>query len=531
MTTGNELADETPLEHSEHWNFDNGLRILFFPMISASNMIEAAPSYNRFKQLYRFCEEHYDFPLYWHIIWPRDDLDDRRYRYRWVNEEEKEWFEGLDNVELIKTRMHATQATDLGMSSMKARETFNISEGERFFDVIWNQKAGVTPTIMDEVLPSRGGDNESAIPPIVNTLQMPPIPGKRFNDFGRLRFACGIVGPNVHTVWESQHEIERTMDELSKYFNPTTRQRFREKASVMEPGIDVDYIDDVTEGVERETEPPLITFNGKIYNDRNYQEAWNIMDTAYSYTDWDIQVITPGMSGSVASSELEYQNNIDHFDIYEALPKEDYLQQSAKASIMVNSVKWTDFNQTMGEVVYTGALPVVRRGGWSELLFGEDYPFLYEGEQHGKKMLLHVIKNFDEYYDEWMPKIQERIRTKFHSARYFKEILEHWNRLREENLWSDEWYDLPEHHDHYAEENRRKKAISKALDRVPSEFTMEDFRDRFKQISDTSIDVLAAHDGRSPTPHLRYYWALKKRGVVDKCDGPRPTLDKSETGY
>lgn len=531
MTTGNELADETPLEQDSHWNFDTGLRVLFNPMISASNMIEASPSYNRFKQLYRWCEEHYDFPIYWHIIWPRDDIEDRRYRYRWVNIDEKVWFEQLDNVELIETKMHATQATDLGMSSLKAREVFNISEGHRFYDVIWNQKAGVTPTIMDEILPSRGGNSEDAVPPIVNTLQMPPVPGKRFNDFGRLRFATGVVGPNVHTVWESQHEIERTMDELGKYFNATTRQRFRDKASVMEPGIDVDHIDEVVEDVERQTDPPIITFNGKIYNDRNYQEAWNIMDSAYTYTDWDIQVITPGMSGTVAASELEYQNNIEHFDIYEELPKEDYLKQSARASIMVNSVKWTDFNQTMGEVVYTGALPVVRRGGWSELLFGEDYPFLYAGEQHGKKMLLHVIKNFDEYYEEWMPRIQKRIRENFHSARYFKEILEHFNRLREENLWASDWYDLPEVHEAFRTDNRRKKAIVTALKRCPQQFSMEDFRDKFKKISDTGIDVLAAHDGRSPTPHVRYYWAIKKAGVIDTCEDVMPTFDKSQTDY
>jgi hypothetical protein len=119
------------------------------------------------------------------------------------------------------------------------------------------------------------------------------------------------------------------------------------------------------------------------------------------------------------------------------------------------------------------------------------------------------------------------MRTRFHSARYFKEILEQWSRLREEVTWADEWYNMPNYRARYEAENRRKKAMLKALKRCDDVFTMKDFRDQFKKIADNNTDILAAYDGRAPAPHLRFYWCLKKYGIKDLCDGPEPTLDKS----
>ena len=525
MPTGEELADDTPLESAEHLGFDNGLRVLFYPMISASNMIEASPTYCRFKQLMRWYEENYDFPIYWHVVWPDVEAEGMRYRYKWNNMEEKAWLNSHPRVELIKCRFHATQSTDTSMCSREFREAFNIAEGNRFFDVIWNQKVQCTPYIMDQVVSRRGHDD--ILPPCVNTLQMYPTKDKMFSEWSQLKFSSGLVGPSVHTVWESDHEIKETMKELRHFFNHDTIQKFKNRSTVVEPGIDVDYIDKVTEGIERQKSPKIISMNGKIYNDRNYKEAFKIMDQAYaSKYDVDLQIVTPGLSATAATAPANYSQNIDHFDVYTGLSKEKYLKQSAKASIMVNSVVKTDFNQTMGEVVYANALPVVRDGNWSRLMFGEDYPFLYRGEKHGKKMLLYVLANFDEIYEEWHPKLCARMRDRFHSARYFKEILEQWSRLREEVTWGAEWYDLPDYPDRYTEQNRRKKALLKALRHVDDEFTMEDFRDAFKQIADNNTDILDAYDGRAPAPHLRFYWALKKYGVKDTCEGPTPTLEK-----
>jgi len=519
-------TEEIDLKSDAQWSFDNGLRILHMPVLSASNMIEASPAFNWLRQATRWMDRYYDFPVYWHILWADTDQDEARYRYKWENLDEMAWIHNRDDMELIKIPFHATQSTDSGMCTREMREVLNMGEGERFYDVIWNQRPANTVELMGQVKSRR--EEDDVLPPIVNTAQIAPKTSKTFSHYDQLRLASGMLGPSTWNIYESEHQLMWTLDVLRKYFNGKTLQKFRERSSVVQPGIDIDYIDEVTGDVEPQDDPVIITFNGKVYTDRNVDEAWEIMDIAYSSPfNIELQVVTPGLGISARHTEVEFSSNTEHFNFYEALPKEGYLRQSAKAKIMVNSVIDTDFNQTLGEVVYAGALPVVRDGAWSRLMYGEDYPYRYNGKKNGAKMLLYVINNLDEIRAEWMPKLQERLRTQFHSARWMYEILDQWNRLREDVTWGDEWYDIPKYSDRYTS-GRREKAILKALHRCDDVFTMQDFRDEFKRISDNDTDILIPNDGRSPTPHVRYYWALKKAGVVDLCDGPNPRLDKSE---
>ncbi|QLG30020.1 hypothetical protein HUG10_20655 (plasmid) [Halorarum halophilum] len=538
MPTGNEIAKDTPVESDEHWDFDNGLRIMVYPVLAANTMIEASPAYQHLKQTMRWFDAHYDFPVFWHILWPKTGNDEARYRYRWKNHSERLWLERRDDVELIETTFHACQTTDMGLCNRELREVINQSEGTRFFDFIFNQKPGAAAEIMDTV---RGRREEDALcPAIMNTHCMPPTWDKTFGDYYRLRMASGMVGPVTHNFFQTDHQLQNTLKALRSYFNGKTLQQFQNQSSVMGTGVDVDYVDgfaselDGGEGDLAEEDPFIVTFNSKVYKERNYEESWRILDTLHSSpVNCKVQLVVPNLGQGKLLTPVEYSSTAEHFDTYSGLKKSEYLEQSAKAKMSLNSVIKTDFNQTLAEVAYVGALPVMRRADWSEFMFGKDYPFLYSGEEHGKKMALHVAANIDEYRAEWIPELRTRLRERHHAAMYFKEILEQVHRLREEVTWGNEWFDLPPMHNRYEmNENSgrvtREAVVLQALRRCDDVFTMEDFAEKYRQVSESSAKLLEPHDGRSPAPHLSYYLALKKYGVKDLCDGPLPVLDKSD---
>jgi hypothetical protein len=534
VATGNELVDDTPLDSDAHWDFETGVRILVYPVLAANSMIEASPGYQHLKQTMRHFDKHYDFPVYWHIIWPKTGIDDSRYKYRWRNHSERLWLENQGNVELIESKFHACQSTDMGICNRELRETINQSEGDRFYDFIMNQKPAAAAEIMDTVRGRR--EEDEMCPPIMNTHCMTLTWDKTFGDYYRLRAGSGMVGPVTHNFFQSDHQLADTFAALRNHFNGKTLQKFRDSSSVAGTGVDVDYLNQFAsdiggDGDVAEEDPFLVTFNSKVYNARNYQEGWRILDTMHaSSLPVEVQLVVPNLSMGKVDTQLEYGQNAEHFDIYTGLKKSEYLKQSAKAKMSLNSVIHTDFNQTLAEVAYMGALPVMRNAPWSRYMYGDDYPFLYNGEEHGKKMALHVAANIDEYRAEWIPRLRDRLKKNHNAARYFKEILDQFNRVRSEHIEEHEWFQLPPMHERHKQKNgrqSRKGAILSAIRRCDTQFTMEEFAEEYYQVSEGDTRLLEPHDGRSPAPHLSYYIALKAAGITDTCEGPLPTFDKS----
>lgn len=522
------------VEKAEEWgNYQTGLRILMNPLFGSSSMLESSPSFHRLCDMVEWMQENCDFPHYWHVLWPTYDDDEIRYRHKFANNDAMARIHNYDNVELIRSKFHATQMVDMNMCTRELRETINMGEGRRFYDVIWNDKPPATNTIMDNVGMSRSHDK--VLPPIINEMQIVPRSGKSFSEYAKLRHILAQAGPSTHTLYERPAQKKLMSKVMKQYLKTTKVREIQKQSSSQPPGLNVERLDEVINEVETQTDPVLINYGSKIYEQRNYQEAWTIVDKVLaSGANAEMQIVTPNMSPWARNTALEYSDNIEHFNVYQNLTKDEYLHQSGKAAIMVDAMEaHYEFNLTLAEVAYMGALPVVRNSNWSRHMYPDDYPFRYNDPEQGVKMLIYAINNIEELQEEWVPKFREHFRENLSFEKYVREKLRLWDELRQEHTLNEEFYDLPEYGDHMANQERkgggaRDRAIIKCLKRMDDQFTMEDFADVYEEISSNDVKLLDPLDGRKPAEHVRYYWALKNNGVVDKCDGPDPLLDKTE---
>jgi hypothetical protein len=510
-------------------NFQNGLRILMNPLLGSSSMIESSPSYHRLCNMIDWLNRETEFPVYWHVLWPEYDDDDARYAHKFENTEAMARIHNYDNVELIRSKFHATQTVDMEMCTRELRETINMGEGQRFFDAIWNDKPPAANFIMDHIGMSRA--KEEVLPPIINEMQIVPREDKSIGKYGQLRHVLGNAGPSTHTLYERDAQRQLMTKQMRKFMNGTAIQDIQERSSAQPPGLNTDRLDKVIEANKegKQDDPVLIHYGSKIYSQRNYEEAWEIADTLLSSgANAEMQVITPHMSPWAQNSAGEYSDNIDHFNVYTSMTKQEMLEQAAKASIMVDSMgDHFEFNLTLAEVAYLGALPVVADSNWSRHMYPDDYPFRYNGKRNGMKMILYVYKNLEELQEEWIPKLREHFRENLSFERYVREKLRIWNQLREDVTFEGDFYDLPNYQQRFEVDDSRGKAMVECLKGIENEFTMQEYADRYKHISDNDVELMNPLDGRKPIEHVRYYWALKNAGVTDLCNDDLPVMDKS----
>jgi hypothetical protein len=144
------------------------------------------------------------------------------------------------------------------------------------------------------------------------------------------------------------------------------------------------------------------------------------------------------------------------------------------------------------------------------------------------KMILYVYKNLEELQKKWIPKFRQHFREKLSFEMYVREKLRIWNELREEVTFDGDFYDLPSYQNRRRVDDPRGKAIVECLNAMDTEFTMKEFAQRYKHISDNGVELMAPLDGRKPIEHVRYFWALKACGVKDLCNDKLPVLDKSD---
>lgn len=521
------------IDRDEDWKFDNGLRILMNPLFGSSSMLESSPTYHRLCDMIDWMNENCDFPHYWHVFWPTYDDDEMRYKHKFENNDAMARIHNYDNVELMRMKFHSTQMVDMNMCTRELRERINMGEGDTFYDVVWNDKPPSANAIMDNVGMARSDDK--VLPPIVNEMQIVPRQEKSFGQYGQLRHVTAHAGPSTWTLYEREAQKKLMGKMMRQYLKLPIVKEIQEKSSAQPPGLNIDRLDSVIEEEETQTDPVLINYGSKIYEQRNYQEAWTIVDKAIaSGANAEMQVVTPNMSPWARNTELAYSDNIEHFNVYQNLSKEEYLHQSAQAAIMVDSMgDHYEFNLTLAEVAYMGALPVVANSNWSQHMYPDDYPFRYNDKEQGRKMLLYLIKNIDEMQEEWVPKIREYMREELSFDQYVKEKLNIWNWLRENVTFDSDFYDLPQYGDHNQNQKdkgggARDRAIVDCLKRMDEQFTMQDFADVYRQISENDVELMNPLDGRKPAVHVRYYWALKRNGVVDLCTEDYPVMDKSE---
>lgn len=514
----------------EDWKYDNGLRILVYPVVASSSIMESSPTYHRLCDMIDWMDENVDFPHYFHVLWPKEGEDDKRYKYKFENTDARNRIHGYDNVELIPMKFHATQTTDMTMCTRELREVINMGEGQRYYDAIWNDRPGVAPSIMEQVAASRS--QERSYPPIINETQIIPREEKSFDTYSQLRTILGIAGPSTFMLYEREDQKQLMENIMRKYLNGETIREIQKNSYGQPPGLNTKMLDEARADVEKQDDPILINYGSKVYSQRKYEEAWSIADTLFSSgANVRMQVISPHLSPWARDTELEYQKNIDYFDIYTSLSKQEYLRQAAKAKIMVDAMEeHYEFNLTLAEVAYMGALPIVKDANWSRHMYGEDYPFKFQNKEQGSKMILHVYNNLEEYREEWIPKLRERFRNKLSFSNYVEAKLNIWNKLREEVTFDGDFYDLPAYHDRY-EADSRDQGILKTLKRLPDEFTMEEFAEQYRDISENNVKLESPREGRKPIEHIRYYWAMKNSGIKDTCEDDRPTLDKSHCDW
>lgn len=519
----------------EEWDYENGLRILYYPVLSSNTVVDSSPSYHRLVDMVEWMDEFCDFPHYWHVLWPKtwDEQeedpeleDDPRYRYQYSGPIPQHNVENYDNVELLKMRYHVCQPTDMTMCTRELREAINIAEGDTYYDLFINDRPSITPMLNEQMRARKEGDK--SLPPTIVQTQIIPRHKKGFGESTQLRTILALLEENTYMLYENNDQ-KRWMEDIARdYVRPTMIERMQEQAMVQPLGLNYRKIDEVTADVEKQDDPVLINYGSKLYGQRNYQEAWQIVDIMNaSGRNIEMQVVTPSMSPWAGDTELEYNEGIDYFNVYEGLTKEEYLRQSAKAKMMIDASKETGFNLTLMEVVYMGALPVVREAGWSKYFYGEDYPFYFNGKKNGAKMAIHVYDNLEEYREEWIPKLRERFKEKFSFDSYIERILTEGSNIREDVTFDDDFFDIPKSYHERYEGNPVQKAVLKALRRVDNPFRMEEFDQEYKDVTENNVELVSPLDGRSPTAHVKYYWLLKKAGVVDLCEDADPLMDKS----
>lgn len=466
------------------------MRLAFLPTISARN-VAAASSYNWFRAL----------------RWHAQKADPQATFYVLVPEiaEGSGWQDTADwsgpNTHVLPVPMYRSQNEELALVTRDLWELFNERHGELYFDVFLTERPDTAP-ILKQLL-SFYISGKSRKPLVVVRDQFTrDYEWFKVGEFTELNQACGWAC--APTVFQSPHQKKRAIGIARKHLQGTMVRKIVENSVVFPLGIDCEDIDR-TNMAERGQKYDRLTINysHKLFLEQKFLQSLEIMDGVLAGgRDVQLQIVTGSSAGKMVM--LKQARKYKYMTTYGSSNRSTFLKQMARAHVFVSNSIYEDFSATVAEQIYTGLLPVLLRADWSEYLTGADYPYLFSSKQEGQVMLRYVLDNYEAVAAEWVPKLQDKMRSEFDLASITPAMVEYFGGLRAASLETLVRKATPS----------LVEAIDLAWEALPDEFDLAMFYDALKQHSE-HLNVLREAESNSTSKWMCVDLLLARHEVTD----------------
>lgn len=375
------------------------MRIVYFPIVSAKN-IQAAPSYQWFLSFRRQMLAINPQAVFY-VVAP-------------AVTEGSGWKQGADwdgeRTHVVEVAMYRSQFDDLGLITREFWQRFNERFGDCYFDVIIGERPALVPIIKKLVSFHMAGKSRK---PLIVTRDQIILSTHWFkidpND--ELAQATGWVTAPV--IFQSDHQAKMAVQVAAKHLKPHHVRQLTEHLKVFPLGVDCDDID-ANNMDERQDKLPVLTINysHKLFLEQKFLESLKIMDSVFAGgRKVELQIVTGSAPAKMAM--LTGARKYQYISFFGDQSRLQFLRQMARAHVFISNSYYEDFSATVVEQMYTGLVPVLKDEDWSRYLVPEGYPYLFRSMDEGQAMLRYVCDHYEEIRDEWVPRIQQKIREQF----------------------------------------------------------------------------------------------------------------------
>lgn len=436
------------------------MRVLYLPVVSARNM-QAAPSYNWFRAVRRIMLE-VDPQIVFYVVVPRVDEDNR-----WQGG--AEWLGPRTHV--VEVTQSESQFIELGLVTREIFERFNERFGDLHFDAILSEKPMLSSTLKQltefHILQKTRGTT------LVNRDQFTQAAEVQ-NVSPDVEVLQAIGWWSAPTVFQSPHQRRRALTVARRHLTPSQVLRVMDKSLVYPLGIDCDEVDAVNmaERDQKPTDRVLVNYSAKLFGQNKFVETLKIMDSVFSGgRPVELQVVT----GSAASKlkMVKDAKPYAYITTYGGAGRTEFLRQAAKAHVFITNSPYEDFSATICELLYTGLLPVMPAADWARYLLPEGYPLLFDSMTEGQMMLRYAVDNVEDLRAQWVPAIQEKVRTEFDLAVVVPQMFG-WISAAVRDRWAGIKAATPP----------LVELVEKAFTALPEEFGLDDFYAAVKEHGD-----------------------------------------------
>lgn len=296
---------------------------------------------------------------------------------------------------------------------------------------------------------------------------------------------------------------------VAEHLSATNIRLFDERSKVFPLGCDYKELSEIRESNEKDKSQINVCFISKLYNFISYDVSFSLMEKLYQ-TGRNIkcQVITPSFSLRNLTPTQE-----KCFEIHTGCNRPEFLNLAVKNHILLNNSTYQDFSMTTVEALSLGLIGILPNVDWARYIMGDDYPFLFNSNEEALTMLKYCVDNYQEAYDMSVPRTLKRLEENFNIYNISDMILDVLDESLQEDMANSQFplfgYNL----------------ALKVMPALPEKFTMDQFFNLFKSLTDFDIDP-RRDLGTNSTSKLLYYRMLKAMGCKDLCDGEQPVMVK-----
>jgi glycosyltransferase involved in cell wall biosynthesis len=323
----------------------------------------------------------------------------------------------------------------------------------------------------------------------------------------------------LKTIYLSDFEIEEAFDVSYPYLTAVEYKKMSDNAKLLYLGLKKSLIDRIKAETPKK-EKFTVFWAGRLSAQKRPEFIFEQFDRLYkSGIDIDITITTPNVDVIKFAKQIEeWKLRNKRLEFLTGVNQEEFLTRLCSSHVVLSASLYEGLSVGFLEMGYSGVPVIVPNRPWSRLIFGDDYPLMYNATDDiaAYTMLEWVYKNYSEAV-KIAEKARQRIGEKFDRKNFIAGV---YKLLSEIDFSKERLIMGPSMQD----------ALTVTLSKMPAVFTMSEFVTELKAWLRTKIN-LATHEITLSFPSL---WDIRqwliRQGCVDTNEIAVPTFRKTYKG-